>query len=126
MHAARLQSLPRPNARWLPALAAWLVLTLVAGCGYPETQPMNMEIITSLRTACSARNGEWLDANEAKIEQRRASGQMRDDEYEAFMEIVRQARGGDWAGAEGACLKFQNSQRPTDEQVAKIRAFHAK
>ena len=42
--------------RWAPAA----LLAMVAGCGYPVAQPLNMEIITSLRTACSARNGEWL------------------------------------------------------------------
>ena len=55
------------NLSWFTAAV------LVAGCGYPAAQPVNFEIITSLRTACSARNTEWLVANEEKIEARRAA-----------------------------------------------------
>ena len=106
------------NLSWFTAAV------LVAGCGYPAAQPVNFEIITSLRTACSARNTEWLVANEEKIEARRAAGEMSDDEYETFAAIVRQARDGDWAKAERACLKFQRAQRPTPEQIARVRAFH--
>jgi len=98
----------------------------MVGCGYPVAQPVNMEIISSLRTACSARNGDWLDANAKKIEGQRTAGQMNDDEYEAFTAIIEQARGGDWESAERACLRFQKAQRPTAEQVAKVRAFHEK
>jgi hypothetical protein len=105
----------------------WLCgLALVAGCGYPSVEPENMELITSLRTACSARNDAWLAANEEKIEKRRADGAMSDHAYETFSGIIAQARGGDWAGAEAACLKFQKAQRPSAEQVEKARAFHEK
>jgi hypothetical protein len=103
---------------WLPLAAA------LVGCGYPAVEPVNLEIITSLRTACSARNDAWLAANEQKIENRRAAGRMNDAEYEAFTSIIRQAREGDWSAAERACLKFQKAQRASDEQIAKIRAFH--
>jgi hypothetical protein len=107
-----------PRYGWLP------FVVLLAGCGYPSVEPANREIITSLRTACSSRDTTWLEANVEKIDARRASGELGDDEYEAFDAIVRQARDGDWAGAEAACLKFQRAQRPTPDQVAKIRAFH--
>jgi hypothetical protein len=105
----------------------WLCgLALVAGCGYPAVEPENMELITSLRTACSARNDAWLKANEEKVEKRHADGAMSDDAYETFSAIIAQARGGDWAAAEAACLKFQKAQRPSVEQVEKARAFHEK
>jgi hypothetical protein len=109
---------------WLPA--SLLALALLSGCGYPAVQPMNQEIITSLRTACSAGDRAWLDANREKIEERRAAGEMEDREYKVFLAIIEQAESGDWKGAEHACLKFQQAQEPTAEQVAKIRAFHSK
>ena len=103
-----------------------LLLLVVLGCGYPVAQPVNMEIISSLRTACSARNSEWLEANAEKIEAQRTAGEMNEAEYEAFSGILEQARSGGWEEAEYACLAFQKAQRPTPEQVAKIRAFHEK
>lgn len=103
-----------------------LGVLIATGCGYPSAQPVNMEIISSLRTACSARNSEWLEANAARIEAQRQAGQMSDDEHEAFLGILAQARDGDWEGAEHACLAFQKAQRPTPEQLEKIRAFHEK
>lgn len=99
-------------------------LLLSSGCGYPDVQPLNMELITSLRTACSAREPKWLDANVEKIDARKAAGEMSDEEHATFMTIVEQARGGDWEGAELACLKFQKAQGPTSEQIEKMRAFH--
>ena len=102
------------------------LLLLALGCGYPAAQPVNMEIISSLRTACSARNTDWLEANADKIEAQRAAGEMSDAEYKAFSGILAQARSGNWDDAEHACLAFQKAQRPTPEQVEKIRAFHEK
>jgi hypothetical protein len=104
-------------------LAGFLELT--TGCSYTEVQPINLRAISSLRTACSARRSDWLKDNVDLIEKRRAAGEMRDDEYETFMAIVRQAEGGDWSGASAACLAFQKAQRPTAEQIEAVRAFHA-
>ena len=80
-----------------------------------------MELISSLRTALSARNPQWLDENEAVIEKRHTAGQMRDDEYAAFKKIVERARSGDWKEAERGCLAFQRAQRPTPEQIERVR-----
>jgi len=113
-------------ARGCGLLAAFVLASMLVGCGYPAAAPQNMELITSLRTACSARNPTWLDTNEKKINEQRAAGQMSDEEYEAFKSIIDRARGGDWKGAEEACLAFQHDQGPTPEQIEKIRAFHEK
>jgi len=106
------------------AIPAAITLLLVSGCGYPDVQTVNMELITSLRTACSAKDLTWLDANVKKIDGQKAAGEMSDEEHAVFMTIVEQARGGDWEGAERACLKFQKAQGPTPEQKEKMRAFH--
>ena len=108
-----------------PCLIAGLaMLALVAGCGYPVAEPVNMELISSLRTALSARSETWLAANDEIVEKRHAGGQMRDDEYHVFRSIIDQARGGDWQGAERATLRFQKAQRPTKEQVERVTQFH--
>lgn len=98
------------------------LVALVAGCGYPNAQPNNKRLITSLRTALSAKNDQWLQANEKLVQQRHQQGEMSDDEHAAFVEIIEQARGGDWQGAEQAALDFQRAQRPTDEQLLELRS----
>jgi len=96
-------------------------MILASGCSYPVAEPINMELISSLRTALSARNEQWLKANAEIVEERHASGEMRDDEYGAFRGIIDQARAGNWADAEKATLKFQRAQRPTREQIDEVR-----
>jgi len=106
--------------------AIGLMLLFAAGCGYPVAEPMNMEVISSLRTALSARNEDWLKANETIVEERHHSGAMRDDEYQAFINIIRRAQQGEWKEAEQEVLAFQRAQRPTAEQIEKVREFHNK
>jgi hypothetical protein len=91
------------------------------GCGYPVAEPANMELISSLRTALSAKNEQWLDANAKIIEERHAAGEMGDEQFAAFRGIIEQARGGDWAGAERASVDFQRAQRPSPEQLEEVR-----
>lgn len=98
-----------------------LLLLLVTGCGYPVAEPGNMRLISTLRTALSARNEQWLQANEDLINTRHEQGEMRDEEYEAFQSIIQQAREGDWASAEREAVKFQRAQRPTEEQIQRLR-----
>jgi hypothetical protein len=113
---------PRRSIEWRAAAGSLGALVAVAiGCGYPSASPLNLELITTLRTALSARNEIWLQANADIVEQRRADGQMADDEYEAFVAIIAQARDGDWEGAERATLKFQRAQVPTPEQIEAVR-----
>lgn len=87
------------------------------GCGYPTARPENFALLASLRTALSAKNEEWLRMNEEKILARHQAGEMGDDEFATFTRIIAQARGGDWAGAEKATLRFQRAQQPTPEQI---------
>ncbi|MGD9722381.1 MAG: hypothetical protein AB7O59_12830 [Pirellulales bacterium] len=116
----------RLGTSWLRLLRAacllgGLLVLGIAGCRYPEAQPINMELITTLRTALSARNTDWLQANADIVEKRRTEGQMNDAEYDAFRQIIEQARGGDWDAAERASLEFQRAQRPTPEQIEAVR-----
>ena len=103
--------------RWLAAAYA---VVLTAGCGYPAAEPDNLQLITSLRTALSARNDAWLDANEEIIEKRHTEKELNDNAYRAFKKIIAQARDGDWKGAELESLKFQRAQRPTRQQIERL------
>ena len=100
-----------------------LIVAAMFGCSYPVAEPMNMELISSLRTALSTRNDKWLAENEAIVEQRHEKGEMRDDEYEAFRSIIQRAREGDWQGAERASVRFQKAQRPTQQQIEQVSQF---
>lgn len=96
------------------------LLLAAVGCGYPAVQPGNQRLTSSLRTALSARNEGWLKMNEDLINERHQSGAMHDDEHEAFLAIIEQARQGDWAGAERAALGLQRAQRPTGVQIEAV------
>jgi hypothetical protein len=102
------------------AIVAAACLTPLVGCGYPAAAPANQELITSLRTALSARNNGWLTGTAEKVEKRHTAGTMGDEEYEAFQRIIEMARAGDWEGAEQASVDFQRAQRPTQEQIEAV------
>lgn len=96
------------------------LLAQVWGCGYPAAEPDNLKIIASLRTALSARNETWLQQNEEIIEKRYAAKEMGESSYQAFKQIIQQARNGEWKEAELETLKFQRAQRPTQEQIDRL------
>jgi hypothetical protein len=102
-------------ARFLVVLVASAVC--IAGCGPPQATPQNQQLISSLRTALSAQNPEWLDQNVKLLEERRTAGQVSDGELEAFQAIIEQARAGQWKEAEEDAIAFQKAQRPTREQI---------
>jgi hypothetical protein len=72
----------------------------------------NRELISSLRTALSARNTDWLEDNWKLIEKARAAGSMGDAEFARFQEIVDTARQGEWADAEEEVVKLAKGQKP--------------
>lgn len=92
--------------------AGLLLAVSLSGCGEAKVAPHNLRLTMSLRTAVSARNAEWLDANVALIQQRRAAGEMGDEEHEAFQAIVALAHEGKWEEAEKAVVRLQKAQRP--------------
>jgi len=102
-----------------------LAATVLAGCGQPTVAPNNLRLTVTLRTAISARNADWLEKNSAQIAERYAAGQMSGDEFAAFEAIVVQARAGEWEDAERAVVDLQEAQRPTDEQVQRVRLGRA-
>ena len=115
------QSVASSNfTRWWMSLSSLILMALCAGCGPPQVSYENLELTSSLRTALSARNSEWLDENVRSIEERRAAGKMGDAEHEAFQSIVSQAKAGDWEAAEREVVELQKAQRPTREMIERV------
>lgn len=89
---------------------AVLVVFGTVGCGgAPAVEHHNLKLVSSLRTAVSARNVTWLDGVERAVESRYAEGRMSSQEREHFQAIIQLARR-DWESADQACLEFEQSQ----------------
>jgi hypothetical protein len=101
-------------------VSLFCVIAATLGCGFPAVEPENLALITSLRTALSARNETWLQQNEDLVEKRYAAQEMGESSYHAFKQIIQQARSGEWKEAELESLKFQRAQRPTPEQIDRL------
>ena len=109
-------------------LAAGLIpLALTAGgCSPPQvSSPANQRLIAGLRTGISARNSEWLEQTVDVVEERRAVGEMGDEEYEAFKAIIDKAKAGQWEDAEQDTIAFLKAQRPAPEQIDHVTHGHA-
>jgi hypothetical protein len=111
------------NAKTTFGVGLLLTLVIFSGCGRPQVAPKNLHLTASLRTALSAQNREWLDQNAEVISERHQSGEMSDEEYEAFQAILEEARAGNWREAEEEALALQKAQRPTDEQVEEVSRY---
>lgn len=111
------------NAKSTLAVALLLAAAGLSGCGRPQVAPKNLHLTASLRTALSAQNSEWLDQNAEVIDERHQSGEMSDEEYEAFQTILEEARAGNWREAEEEAMALQQAQRPTDEQVERVSRY---
>ena len=89
-------------------------LTVFAACfgcsRPPAVQHDHLPLITSLRTACSARNPAWLDGVQRAVTERHAAGKMLPDEHTHFEKLIQQAKAGEWETAERACLQFEQAQ----------------
>jgi len=110
----------KPSGVPIAWLATVTLALLVVGCGQPQAAPQNRQLITSLRTAISARNSEWLQKNAEVLEERRAAGNVSDDEYETFQAIIDKAKAGKWDDAEQDAIAFQKAQRPTREEIERV------
>lgn len=92
-----------------------LIAASFIGCAKPQAGAENVELISSLRTAVSAQNPEWLDANVNVIDERHSGGHLSDSAHETFHAIIDKAKAGEWKEAEQDAIAFQKAQRPTGE-----------
>lgn len=88
-----------------------LLLLFFSGCSRPPTvQFDHLPLIMSLRTACSARNPDWLAGVKKAVDERHAAAKMTAAEQAHFHKLIAQAQSGEWEDAERACLKFEQAQ----------------
>jgi len=88
-----------------------LAFLLAAGCTkYPQVEFVNLKYVAALRTACSAKNAEWLAQTKTAIDRDHAAGTIGDEERAAYLAIVTTAESGDWKSAEEECVRFQKDQ----------------
>lgn len=106
--------------RCIVAIVSLVIAPCVPGCGGPQAGAENVELISSMRTAVSAQNPEWLEANVKVINERHAAGQLSDAAYKTFQAIITKAQAGEWKAAEQDAIAFQKAQRPTGEQVQRL------
>jgi hypothetical protein len=92
-------------------LGTLLSLAAIAGCGRPPAVELeSLHLISSLRTACSAKNEQWLDGVARAVELRHKEGHMSAGERAHFQKLIERAKSGDWSGAEEQCFRFEKAQ----------------
>jgi hypothetical protein len=83
----------------------------LAGCGEPSVRELkNRRELEALLTAISLKNQKELDKDIQRIDERHASGELSDASYNDLGEIIKKARGGDWAGAEKRAYEMRESK----------------
>jgi hypothetical protein len=113
--------------RFWKVFAGILSLAMIStGCGRPPAVEFtNLPLIASLRTACSARNEQWLTGVERAVTTRHNEGRMSPVEKAHFEKLIAQARGGDWQGAEKQCYYFERAQlNRTRQQPVETKQAH--
>lgn len=90
-------------------MAAWLFMAV--GCGRPPAvEHHNLSLVSSLRTAVSARNATWLTGVERAVEARFSDGRMSAEERAHFQQLIQLARQGEWEAADRASFEFEQAQ----------------
>jgi hypothetical protein len=83
---------------------------LLAGCKPPAVEFENLHLVSSLRTACSAQNEQWLAGVEKAVNLRHEEGRMSDTERDHFAKLIALAREGNWEEADRRCFDFEAAQ----------------
>jgi hypothetical protein len=84
---------------------------LLIGCNRPPAVEFeNLPLVASLRTACSARNHQWLSGVERAVALRHEEGRLSAAEKTHFDRLIARAKTGDWQGAEKQCYDFERAQ----------------
>lgn len=105
------------------AVTCALVVLFIAGCGGPpQVAPTNRRLINSLRTAVSSQQIQWVDEAGRQLEEGKAKGTVSDSEYAEFSAIIELAREGKWKEAEAETIRLGQAQRPTADEIERVKA----
>ena len=110
-----------PVKSWLVLMCLLWAVLLLTGCGATQVSPANRRLLEALQTAVSAENSEWLQAVSSQMAEQRTAGQLSDAEFQAFDDVIRQAKAGDWKSAQAAVLAIGDRQRPTAEDLTRLQ-----
>jgi hypothetical protein len=101
----------------------WCALSvlLLTGCGSTQLSAPNRHLLAALQTAISAKNTEWLGGVEKQVAEQRAKGAMSEAEFKAIDSILREAKAGQWETAQSRVFALSEAQRPTAEDLARVR-----
>lgn len=103
--------LPRQSSNAILLALSLLSFTLLIGCSrQPVVEHNNLALISSLRTACSAKNDTWLSGVERAVTKRFDDGAMSETERDEFTRLISLAKSGDWQSAESACFSWEKAQ----------------
>jgi hypothetical protein len=106
---------------FLLAISVW-GLTL-GGCSRPpQVSPANRKLVDGLRTATSSRQISWVDECAKLLEDAKQNGAVTDEEYAEFSRIVTLSREGKWQEAEAETIRLGKAQKPTPEEIERVRA----
>jgi hypothetical protein len=94
----------------------------IPGCSKPpQVSPANRKLVNALRTATATKQPGWVDECEKLLEEGKRDGTMTDAEYEQFKAIIALARGEKWQEAEAEATRLGKAQRPTPEDLARLK-----
>lgn len=105
--------------------ALTLLVLVLAGCGSTQFSASNRHILAALQTAISAKNTEWLDGVVKQVADQRTKGAMSDAEFKAIDPIIQTAKAGQWDAAQKRVFALTDAQRPTADDVARLREHKA-
>ena len=69
---------------------------------------------------------DWLEATVKLMEEQELNGELSEEEEAAFQTIIEKARKGDWIGAQKYAFALSEGQRPTEEDLERIKSGAAK
>jgi hypothetical protein len=100
-----------------------LVTFAFVGCGSPtQISPSNRKLLQALQSAASAKQKEWLNDVETKVNEKHKKQEMSDAEFNAFQPIIKKAKAGDWKRANLDALALCNGQHPTQMDLENLKA----
>jgi hypothetical protein len=105
-------------------LAAALLVTLAAlggGCSPPQVEADHRELLLGLVTAASSQDPNLLTEAERLIDVERQAGQLSKASDDAFSEIIKAGRAGDWDKASRLAFALRDAQEPTEADLARLR-----
>ncbi|MBI1310345.1 hypothetical protein GC176_03485 [bacterium] len=80
-------------------IVAAILATGMNGCGYPEVSQKTYDVANALFAASNRRSAEHIEKAAVLVSELQAAGEITEREAGWLLEIVEQARSGDWDGA---------------------------